>query len=71
MESACLTSGHDIPRRALYALNPYPEAFFRKVLDLVTACRPVAQVAADLGISDQTIYAWRKQELTTPASYPA
>ena len=35
-----------------------PEEFRRKVLDLVAAGRPVAQVAADLGISDQTIYIW-------------
>ena len=41
----------------------YPEEFRRKVLDLVAAGRPVAQIAADLGISDQTIYAWRNQEL--------
>ncbi|MGY5207571.1 transposase [Nocardia gipuzkoensis] len=40
----------------------YPEEFRRKVLDLVAAGRPVAQVAADLGISDQTIYLWRQQE---------
>lgn len=37
----------------------YPEEFRRKVLDLVAAGRPVAQVAQDLGISDQTIYNWR------------
>jgi transposase-like protein len=41
----------------------YPEEFRRKVLDLVAAGRPVAQIAADLGISDQTIYGWRRQEL--------
>jgi transposase len=41
----------------------YPEEFRRKVLDLVAAGRPVAQIAADLGISDQTIYTWRMQEL--------
>jgi hypothetical protein len=39
----------------------YPEEFRRKVLDLVAAGRPVAQVAADLGISDQTIYVWPRQ----------
>ena len=33
----------------------YSEEFRRKVLDLVAPGRPVAQVAADLGISDQTI----------------
>lgn len=41
----------------------YPEEFRRKVLDLVATRRPVAQIADDLGISDQTIYVWRNQEL--------
>ncbi|WP_433709400.1 transposase [Nocardia sp. CA-084685] len=36
----------------------YSVEFRRKVLDLVAAGRPVAQVAADLDISDQTIYTW-------------
>ncbi|CCH32964.1 transposase [Actinosynnema sp. NPDC047251] len=40
----------------------YPPEFRRKVLDLVASGRRVAQVAADLDISDQTIYAWRRQE---------
>ena len=48
----------------------YPEEFRRKVLDLVAAGRPVAQVASDLGISDQTIYAWRKQELIDTGQLP-
>ena len=48
----------------------YPEEFRRKVLDLVAAGRPVAQVAADLGISDQTIYVWRKQELIDTGQLP-
>ena len=47
----------------------YPEEFRRKVLDLVAAGRPVAQVASDLGISDQT-YAWRKQELIDTGQLP-
>ena len=34
----------------------YSEEFRRKVFDLVASCRPIAQIAADLGISDQTIY---------------
>jgi transposase len=41
----------------------YPSEFRRKVLDLVASGRRVAQVAADLDISDQTIYTWRRQEL--------
>ncbi|WP_242453807.1 transposase [Mycolicibacterium sp. P9-64] len=41
----------------------YPEEFRRKVLDLVAAGRPVAQIAADLSISDQTIYGLRHKEM--------
>ncbi|MCH7670128.1 MAG: transposase [Acidobacteria bacterium] len=41
----------------------YPSEFRRKVLDLIASGRSVASVAADLGVSDQTIYTWRKQEL--------
>lgn len=41
----------------------YPPEFRRRVLDLVAAGRSVASVAADLGVSGQTIYTWRKQEL--------
>ncbi len=48
----------------------YPEEFRRKVLDLVGAGRPVAQIAADLGISDQTIYTWRRQELIDTGKLP-
>jgi transposase-like protein len=44
-----------VPRR-------YPAEFRRKVLDLVAAGRPVAQVAYDLQISAQTIYTWRQRE---------
>ncbi len=40
----------------------YPAEFRRKVLDLVESGRPVADVAKALGISDQTIYTWRRQE---------
>jgi transposase-like protein len=32
------------------------------VLDLIEAGRKVAEVADDLGISDQTIYTWRRQD---------
>lgn len=36
----------------------YPAEFRRKVLDLVAAGRPVAQVAHDLDISAQVIYTY-------------
>jgi transposase-like protein len=48
----------------------YPEEFRRKVLDLVAAGRPVAQIANDLQISDQTIYDWRRQELIDTGQLP-
>lgn len=40
----------------------YSPEFRRKVLDLIGAGRKVADVARDLGISDQTIYTWRGQD---------
>ena len=40
----------------------YPLEFRRKVLDLLESGRQVADVARDLEISDQTIYAWRRQD---------
>jgi transposase-like protein len=40
----------------------YPPEFRRRVLDLLDAGRKVVDLARDLGISDQTIYTWRRQE---------
>lgn len=40
----------------------YPVEFRRKVLDLVEAGKPVVEIAAELGVSDQTIYNWRNQD---------
>ena len=40
----------------------YPAEFRRRVLDLVESGRSVADVARDLGVSDQTIYNWRRQD---------
>jgi transposase-like protein len=40
----------------------YPAEFRRRVLDLVEAGRRVADVAQDLGITEQTIYNWRRQD---------
>jgi transposase len=40
----------------------YPAEFRRRVLDLVTAGRKVVDLARDLGVSEQTIYTWRRQE---------
>ena len=41
----------------------YPGEFRRKVLDLVEAGRPVAEIAEQLGVTGQTIYNWRNQDL--------
>ena len=41
----------------------YPPEFRRRVLDLIAAGRSVASIAIDLGVSDQTIYTWRRQDL--------
>ena len=48
----------------------YPPEFRRKVLDLVAAGRPVAQVASDLAISAQVIYTWRRQHLIDTGQMP-
>ncbi len=40
----------------------YPPEFRRKVLDLVGAGRPIAEVAKALGISDQSVSTWRRQD---------
>jgi transposase-like protein len=39
----------------------YSSEFRRRVLDLVKGGRKVADIAIDLGISEQTIYTWRRQ----------
>jgi transposase InsO family protein/transposase-like protein len=48
----------------------YPPEFRRKVLDLLRAGRSVPRVAADLQISDQVIYNWRRQERIDTGQIP-
>ena len=41
---------------------PYPEEFRREALELLKLSgKPVSQIAKDLGVSDQTLYVWRRQ----------
>ncbi len=40
----------------------YPVEFRRKVLDLIEAGKPVAEIAVQLGVSDQTFYNWPNQD---------
>ena len=43
------------------AWKGYPPEFRRRVVELVEGGRKVAEVAADLGVSEQSIYTWRRQ----------
>ena len=40
----------------------YPAEFRRRVVDLIAAGGKVREVARDLGVSEQTIYTWRRQD---------
>ena len=40
----------------------YTAEFRQRVLDLVVAGCRVEDIARDLGISDQTVYSWRRQD---------
>lgn len=40
----------------------YSGEFRRRVLNLLEAGRTVPDIASDLGISQQTIYSWRRQK---------
>ena len=40
----------------------YPAELRRRVVDLLETGRKVADVARDLGVSEQAIYGWRRQE---------
>ena len=48
----------------------YPPEFRRKVLDLLKSGRTVAEVAATLDVTEQTIYNWRNQELVDTGQKP-
>jgi transposase len=41
---------------------PYPPEFGREALELLKLSeKPIGQLAKDLGVSEQTLYVWRKQ----------
>lgn len=48
----------------------YPPEFRRRVLDLVDSGRKIAKVAQLLGISEQTIYVWRRQHQIDTGQMP-
>ncbi|TMM17819.1 MAG: transposase [Actinobacteria bacterium] len=42
--------------------QPYPPEFRREALELLRLSdKPVSQIAKDLGVSEQTLYVWRRQ----------
>ena len=43
------------------ARKGYPPEFRRRVVEVVEGGRKVAEVAADLGVSEQSIYTWRRR----------
>jgi len=49
-------------RRVGRGRRGYPAEFRRRVVDLLAAGRKVADLARDLGVSEQAIYGWRRQE---------
>jgi transposase len=51
-----------VGRRGGPGRRGYPAEVRRRVVDLLATGREVADVARDLGISEQAIYGWRRQE---------
>jgi transposase-like protein len=43
------------------ARRGYPPEFRRRVVDLIEGGKKVSEVASELGVSQQTIYVWRRQ----------
>jgi transposase len=51
-----------VGRRGGPGRRGYPAELRRRVIDLLATGRKVADVARDLGVSEQAIYGWRRQE---------
>jgi transposase-like protein len=43
------------------ARRGYPPEFRRRVIELVEGGRKISEISAELGVSQQTIYSWRRQ----------
>jgi transposase-like protein len=56
--------------RKEFMMSQYPRVFRRKVLYLLETGPPVKHVAADLGLSQQTVYNWRTQDAIDQSSQP-
>jgi transposase len=51
-----------VGRRGGPGRRGYPAEFRRRVIDLLATGRKLVDVARDLGISEQAVYGWRRQE---------
>jgi transposase-like protein len=58
------------PQKEVSMPRMYPPEFRPRILDLIASGRKVADVARDLGVSDQTICNWRKQDLIDRGERP-
>ena len=64
-----MSLGH-VDRLGFIVPMRHPAEFWRKVLDLVEAGRPIAEIVEKLGVSSQTIYDWRNQDLVDSGLSP-
>ena len=47
---------------------PYPPEFRREALELIRISdKPIAQIAKDLGVTEQTLRNWKRQALSASA----
>jgi Transposase len=70
VESCCWIPCHSTEESGV-GQRGHPLEFRRKVPDLVEAGRPIAEVPQALGISDRSIYTWRRQDRVDHGVEPA
>lgn len=58
----CLESRCRATKGGRHGRRGYPPEFRRRVLEPVASGRRVTDLACDVGVTNQTIYAWRRQE---------
>ena len=61
-ETLIIEEEDSVGRRGGPGRRGYPAELRRRVIDLLDSGRKVADVARELGVSEQAIYGWRRQE---------
>jgi transposase len=61
-DTLCFGEEDSVGRQGGPGRRGYSAEFRRRVIDLLDSGRKVADVARDLGVSEQAIYGWRRQE---------